>query len=131
MVAERPVVELGELTNAALDAWTDCRGPEYPLPAEFQVALAPHCQEPLDFFLGRACKEKDFVKISLAGQFGLFLWEARVLGELAGRERAQSYNQHPSILREGLQGLSGRRQRFRDGNTREAPEAQGGELLGP
>src|SRR6266481_5064288 len=84
MVMERPVVELGEFPDATLDAGADCGGPEHAVPTELQVAIAALCQEPLDFFIGSACKEKDFVKVSLPGKFGLLLWQAGVLTSSRG-----------------------------------------------
>jgi len=86
MVTERPVVELRKLTDATLDARADGGGPENTVLAELQVAIPSLCQEPPDFFIRGAGKEKDIVKVALPGEFGLLLWQARVLHELAGRE---------------------------------------------
>jgi len=86
MVTERPVVELRKLTDATLDAGPDGGGPENAVLTELQVAIAPLCQEPTDFFIRGAGKEKDVVKVALPGKFGLLLRQARVLHELAGRE---------------------------------------------
>jgi hypothetical protein len=86
MVTECPVVKLGKLTDATLDAGTDGSGPEDAVLAKLQVAIASFCQEPPDLFIGGAGEKKDVVEVALAGKFGFSLWQARVLDELAGRE---------------------------------------------
>src|SRR5712692_11319296 len=65
VVTECPIIELRKLTDATLDAGADGSGPENTLLAELQVAIAPLSQEPLDFFIRGAGKEKDFVKVAL------------------------------------------------------------------
>ncbi len=86
MVTECPVVKLRKLTDAALDAWADGGGPENAVLAELQVATASLCQEFLHLFIRGASKEKDVVKVALAGKFSLSLWQTYVLYEFSGRE---------------------------------------------
>src|SRR6267143_6601994 len=130
MVTERPVVELGEFMDATPDTRSDGGGPENTMLAESQVVIVPLRQEPFNFFIRSARKEKDLVKIALTGKFGLFLRQAGVLHEFAGRERVQGYNGHAGILRECLERISSCGQSFSDGNTSKAAEAQGRRLLG-
>ena len=86
MVTECPVVKLGKLTDATLDAGADGGGPEDAVLAELQVAIASCCKESLDLFMRGAGEKKDVVEVALAGKFGFSLWQARVLRKLAGRE---------------------------------------------
>jgi len=79
VVTERPVVELRKIADATLDAGADGGGPENAVLAELQVAIAPLSQEPPDFFIRGAGKEKNVVKVALPGKFGLLLRQARVL----------------------------------------------------
>src|SRR5258708_6826801 len=128
-VTERPVVQFHKLTNATMDAWTDGGGPQNAVLAELQAAIATLGQEPFDFFIRGASKEKDDVEIALPGKLSLSRWQACVLHQLAGRERAQSHNGHAGILGQCLQGLSGHGQGYCDWNTGKPAEAQGRGLL--
>src|SRR5216684_7077396 len=123
MVTECPVVKLRKFSDAALGTGADCSRPENALLAKLQVPVASLCQEFLDLFIRGASKEKNIVKVPLPGKFGLSLWQTHILHEFAGREGAQSYNRHAGILGKGLQSISRRRQGFRDGNAREAPQS--------
>jgi hypothetical protein len=98
--------------------------------AELQATIMPLRQEFLNFFIGSASKEKDFVEIALTGKFSLSLWQAGVLREFAGGKRAKGHNEDAGILRERLQGFSGCGQGFSDGNTSKAAKAQGRRLPG-
>src|SRR6267154_2035630 len=122
MVTECPVVKLRKFSDAALDTGADGSRPENALLAKLQVPVASLSQEFLDLRIRSTGKEEDIVKVALPGKFGLSLWQTQVLHEFAWREGAQSYNGHAGVVGKGLQGIRSRRQGFRDGNAREAPE---------
>src|SRR6266849_6076496 len=123
MVAECAVVKFRKFSDTVLDAGADGSGPENAVLSKLQAPVASLCQEFLDLFMRGAGKEKNIVKVALPGKFGLSLWQTHVLHKFAGREGAQSYNRHAGILGKGLQSISRRRQGFRDGNAREAPQS--------
>jgi len=83
MVTQGPVVKLGKFADASLDAGTDGGGPEDALLAELQVVVAAFSQKLRDFLVRSASKEEDFVKVTLADELGLPLWQACVLSQFS------------------------------------------------
>src|SRR5260370_22323632 len=105
MVTECPVVKVGKLTDATLDAGTDGSGPEDAVLAKLLVAIASFCQEPPDLFVGGAGEKKDVVEVALAGKFGFSLWQGPVLDRLAGGEGERGESSATRVSGERLQGL--------------------------
>jgi hypothetical protein len=109
-----------------LDTGADGGGPQGAVPSELQSKRAPRCKEAVNFFVRSSGKEKDVVKIALAGKLGLLLRQARVLDEFARREGAKRHNWYSGILGERLQGISGGREGLRDRKAGKAAQAHSG-----
>jgi len=107
MLAQRPIIELGKVSNALLRAGTDRGGPENAVLAELQFAILGFYEKPLDILVRDTRKEENLVKITLAPQFGLPLREAGILDQFARGKGAQRYNRHSSVCRESFEGLGG------------------------
>jgi hypothetical protein len=129
MLTQRPIVELREISNAALGAGADRGGPKNAMLAKLQCAILGFCEKPLNIQVGYTRKEEYLVKIPLPCKFGIALREAGVLYQFAEGERAQRYNRDSGVCGECFKGIGGCGQGLSHGNAGEAAKANGGCFL--
>ena len=129
MLTQRPIIELGKISDAALGAGADCGGPENAVLAKLQIAIPTRSEKPLNILVRHTRKEEYLVKIPLPCKFGLALREAGVLYQFAEGERAQRHNRDSGVCGEGFQGIGGCGQSLCHGNAGEAAKADSRCLL--
>jgi hypothetical protein len=124
--AEGTVVEFGKLANAAANACTDGKRPQDAPLAKLKISAVPSSLKALDVPLRSSRKEKEFVEVTLTGQFCFTLWQVRVLSQLARGERAQRHNRDPRFGGQSFQSLRSCGLLLGDRQASEAAKADGG-----